>query len=103
MDHSKSKIEVAAEEISDALVYDSLRKQGCTKTAKKLLRIRKATRFLNLQGVELHDLVQDQKVHIKSEIELATEGISDALVYESLIKQGYTKTAKKLLKIRKST
>ena len=41
----------AVESISDTLVYNHLKKLGCTNTAKRLLRIRNLPEFPELQGI----------------------------------------------------
>lgn len=83
MDEIDSKIE----SFSDGLVYDSLIKQGCLKTAKHFLKFRNPSEIKRLQGIELQDL-------IKNQLEEAVETISDALVYNYL----KNKAVQKLLK-----
>ena len=48
------KIQCAVESI-DALVYGSLVKQGCSKTAKKFLKERNQNKFLDLKSIALKD------------------------------------------------
>ena len=95
----------AVESISDALVYNQLKKLGCTNTAKTLLRIRNQPEFLELRGIpRLEYLINDQKGTItKTEVDSVVESISDELVYSSLQSKRCMKTAKRLLKIRRRT
>ena len=95
------EIKCAVESISDALVYGSLVKQGCSNTALKFLKERNQKEFLDLKGITLEDVIKDRKSWIQNHTKSAVESIiSDTLVYNHLRKLGCTNTAKRLLRIR---
>ena len=97
----EEKIKCAVDSISDALVYGSLVKQGCSQTAKKFLKERNRKEFLDLKGITLEDVIKDRKCWIQNHTKSAVESIiSDTLVYNHLKKLGCTNTAKRLLRIR---
>ena len=97
----EEKIKCAVESISDALVYGSLVKQGCSQTAKKFLKERNRKEFLDLKSITLKDVIKDRKCWIQNHTKSAVESIiSDTLVYNHLKKLGCTNTAQRLLRIR---
>ena len=94
------EIKCAVDSISDALVYDSLVKQGCSDTAKKFLKERNQKEFLDLKSITLEDVIKDKKCWIQNHTKSAVESIiSDTLVYNHLKKLGCRNTAKRLLRI----
>ena len=94
------EIKCAVESISDALVYGSLVKQGCSNTALKFLKERNRKEFLDLKSITLEDVIKDRKCWIQNHTKSAVVSISDTLVYNHLEKLGCTNTAKRILTIR---
>ena len=74
----EEKIKCAVESISDALVYGSLVKQGCSDTAKKFLKERNQKEFLDLKNITLEDVIKDRKCWIQNHIKSALN-ISDSV------------------------